>query len=82
MYVDDDLAGAHDVKTAIKARDEPFAALSSAGFPLIKWTSNSNISSEYILNAYFIEFEDTSVENVRWSLECTIRCVLLSFQST
>ena len=52
MYVDDTLAGAQDVKTAIKARDELIAALSSAGFSLKKWTSNSksvfkNIPSEY-----------------------------------
>ncbi|KAH8266991.1 hypothetical protein KR044_005610, partial [Drosophila immigrans] len=41
MYVDDVLAGAHTKKEAIEAIHELQQALSSAGFPLRKWTANN-----------------------------------------
>ena len=40
MYVDDALAGVHDIAAAIRAQNELIAALQSAGLSLRKSTSN------------------------------------------
>ncbi|XP_046808394.1 uncharacterized protein LOC111688723 [Lucilia cuprina] len=40
MYVDDVLAGSHDLSLALKSRDNLIKILNSAGFPLRKWISN------------------------------------------
>ncbi|XP_073811829.1 uncharacterized protein [Musca autumnalis] len=42
MYVDNALAGAHDVELAIEAREQLIEALSSAGFSMRKWTSTTS----------------------------------------
>lgn len=75
MYVDDALAGAHDIATALKTRDELKAALSSAGFSLRKWTSNSrellkDLPKEHLLKSDFLELDDSSVAKtlgIRWN---------------
>ncbi|XP_062704554.1 uncharacterized protein LOC134286876 [Aedes albopictus] len=41
FYVDDFISGAEDVSTALQVRRQTSAMLSSAGFPLRKWASNS-----------------------------------------
>ena len=66
MYVDDALAGAHDVTAAIRAQNELIATVKSAGFSLRKWTSNckqilANLPSDYVLNSDFLEFENSSL---------------------
>lgn len=40
IYVDDVLAGAHDLDTILVARDQLTAVLSTAKFELRKWTFN------------------------------------------
>ncbi|XP_075155819.1 uncharacterized protein LOC142229175 [Haematobia irritans] len=55
MYVDDVLAGSHDVHSSIRMKSQLVSALKSAGFSLRKWTSNSkeflaSIPKEYLLN--------------------------------
>ncbi|XP_065370748.1 uncharacterized protein LOC135962783 [Calliphora vicina] len=75
MYVDDALAGAHDMKLAIKARDQLIAALSSAGFTMRKWTSNNEnilqgLPSDHLLRENFLEIDDVSTTKtlgVRWN---------------
>ncbi|XP_075163831.1 uncharacterized protein LOC142236501 [Haematobia irritans] len=75
MYVDDVLAGSHDVTSSIRIKDELISALSSAGFSLRKWTSNSkeflrSIPKEHLLNDEFLEFDDCSMAKtlgVRWN---------------
>ena len=77
MYVDDALAGAHDINTAISARNELISALSSAGFSLRKWTANSkqllcDLPQEHIYNSDFLEFEDSSLAKplgIRWNAQ-------------
>ncbi|XP_065356083.1 uncharacterized protein LOC135950472 [Calliphora vicina] len=75
MYVDDALAGAHEISLAVKARDQLILALSSAGFSMRKWTSNNErilqcISKEDLLNENFLEINDESVAKtlgIRWN---------------
>ncbi|XP_075150927.1 uncharacterized protein LOC142225036 [Haematobia irritans] len=75
MYVDDVLAGSHDVHSSIRMKSQLVSALKSAGFSLRKWTSNSkeflaSIPKEYLLNEEFLEFEDSSMAKtlgVRWN---------------
>ncbi|XP_075151010.1 uncharacterized protein LOC142225121 [Haematobia irritans] len=75
MYVDDILAGSHDISSAIRAQTELTSALNSAGFSLRKWTSNSTeflrtIPKEYLLNEDFLQFDDSSLAKtlgVRWN---------------
>lgn len=75
MYVDDVLAGSHDIASAIQAKNELISALSSAGFPLRKWTSNSteflqSLPKEHLLNEDFLQFDDCSMAKtlgVRWN---------------
>ncbi|XP_073841451.1 uncharacterized protein [Musca autumnalis] len=52
MYVDDALVGAHDIQSAIQARDELIKALSSAGFSMRKWTSNSKKILQILRTCY------------------------------
>lgn len=40
-YVDDNISGSHDVPTALRLQDDMIKILSSAGFNLKKWASNS-----------------------------------------
>ncbi|XP_069961563.1 uncharacterized protein [Bactrocera oleae] len=75
MYVDDVLAGAHDVANAKMARDELTSSLESAGFALRKWTSNdpkvlSGISQEHLLDTNLLslpESNSTKTLGIRWN---------------
>ncbi|XP_059225708.1 uncharacterized protein LOC131997872 [Stomoxys calcitrans] len=75
MYVDDVLAGAHDIEEAMEAQRQLIGALESAKFSLRKWTSNSatflrNIPKEHLLNGDFLQLEDRSTAKtlgVRWN---------------
>ncbi|XP_017461765.1 PREDICTED: uncharacterized protein LOC108355104 [Rhagoletis zephyria] len=75
MYVDDVLSGGHTIDSAIKARDEISEVLQSAGFPLRKWTANSEqilngIPKADLLSEDFLAFEDTSAVKalgIRWN---------------
>ncbi|XP_036345965.1 uncharacterized protein LOC118755225 [Rhagoletis pomonella] len=75
MYVDDVLSGGHTIDSAIKARDEISEVLQSAGFPLRKWTANSEqilngIPKTDLLSKDFLAFEDTSAVKalgIRWN---------------
>jgi hypothetical protein len=74
MYVDDVLAGAHSIKRATMSIEELRKALETAGFPIRKWTSNhkdvlANIPKDHLLNADFLELEETSLAKtlgIRW----------------
>lgn len=80
MYVDDALYGAPDIPTALQARNQLIDALSSAGFNLRKWTSNSpevleGIPKSHLLQEDFCEFEDTSnakTLGVRWNAKSDV----------
>ncbi|XP_073831801.1 uncharacterized protein [Musca autumnalis] len=75
MYVDDALAGAHELELAIRARDQLIQALSSAGFRMRKWTSNderilNGLPSDHLLSEHFLEIEDESTAKtlgIRWN---------------
>ncbi|XP_075151122.1 uncharacterized protein LOC142225231 [Haematobia irritans] len=75
MYVDDALAGAHEIDVAVKARDQLIRALSSAGFSMRKWTANDDkildgLPAAHLLNEKFLEIEDESKAKtlgVRWN---------------
>ncbi|XP_058987604.1 uncharacterized protein LOC131806835 [Musca domestica] len=75
MYVDDALAGAHELELAIEARDQFVCALSSAGFSMRKWTSNNEkilqgLPPDHLLTENFLEIEDesnTKTLGVRWN---------------
>ncbi|XP_070141620.1 uncharacterized protein [Drosophila kikkawai] len=75
MYVDDVLAGAHTEAEAILAIQELRAALTSAGFPLRKWTSNERallkaLPKEHLLSTDFLDLEEVSTTKtlgVRWN---------------
>lgn len=61
MYVDDVLAGAHDLDTAILARDQLIASLSTAKFELRKWTANdksvlASLPTENLVDAHLLPF--------------------------
>ncbi|XP_073814290.1 uncharacterized protein [Musca autumnalis] len=75
MYVDDALAGAHELALAIEARDQLVCALSSAGFSMRKWTSNEEkilqgLPPDHLLSGKFLEIEDESnakTLGIRWN---------------
>ncbi|XP_073841184.1 uncharacterized protein [Musca autumnalis] len=75
MYVDDALAGAHELALAIEARDQLVCALSSAGFSMRKWTSNEEkilqgLPPDHLLSEKFLEIEDESnakTLGIRWN---------------
>ncbi|XP_075151025.1 uncharacterized protein LOC142225133 [Haematobia irritans] len=75
MYVDDALAGAHEVSLAIKARDQLISALSSAGFSMRKWTSNDErilqgLPKDHLLAENFLEIDAESKAKtlgIRWN---------------
>ncbi|XP_075162890.1 uncharacterized protein LOC142235523 [Haematobia irritans] len=76
LYVDDVLAGAHTVEDAIKSRKELILALDSAGFQLMKWSSNNHnviqdLPSEQLLPLNWLDLsEDSSTKTlgVRWNI--------------
>ncbi|XP_075162598.1 uncharacterized protein LOC142235215 [Haematobia irritans] len=75
MYVDDVLAGAHNLDLALHAREQLRSALSSAGFSLRKWTANDerilkDLPAEHLLRENFLEIEDESKAKtlgIRWN---------------
>ncbi|XP_061386429.1 uncharacterized protein LOC133321354, partial [Musca vetustissima] len=80
MYVDDVLAGAHDLETALAARDQLIIALSSAKFELRKWTANdktilARFPPEHLVDAQLLSFVEASSSKplgIRWNarLDC------------
>ena len=65
MYVDDVLSGTHDIPTALIARDQLIASLSSAKFELKKWTSNERkildrFPPEHLVDAKLLTFVESS----------------------
>ncbi|XP_073827799.1 uncharacterized protein [Musca autumnalis] len=77
MYVDDVLAGTHDLETAITARDQLVSALSSAKFELRKWTANNRsilegISPDHLLDKKILSFVESSGSKplgIRWNAQ-------------
>lgn len=77
MYVDDVLAGSHDLKDAFKRRNELTEVLSSAGFVLRKWTANDirllkDLPPENLLDADFLKLSDASTTKtlgLRWNAD-------------
>lgn len=75
MYVDDVLAGSHDLETAVTARDQLISALSTAKFELRKWTSNNRsilegIPSDQLLDHKILSFVESSSSKplgIRWN---------------
>ncbi|XP_043654518.1 uncharacterized protein LOC122620904 isoform X3 [Drosophila teissieri] len=75
MYVDDVLAGAHTKVEATLAIQELRTALSSAGFPLRKWTANERtllkaLPSDHLLSGDFLDIEEVSTTKtlgIRWN---------------
>ncbi|XP_073811867.1 uncharacterized protein [Musca autumnalis] len=75
MYVDDVMAGAHDLHTARAQRDQLISALSSAKFELRKWTSNnmsllSRFSADELVDAQVLSFFECSSSKplgIRWN---------------
>ncbi|XP_037818450.1 uncharacterized protein LOC119608194 [Lucilia sericata] len=75
MYVDDVLAGAHTISSALKARDELTMVLQSAGFSLRKWTANNDyllkdLSPDHLLGTEFLKLSDSSTTKtlgLRWN---------------
>ncbi|XP_061395347.1 uncharacterized protein LOC133330966, partial [Musca vetustissima] len=75
MYVDDALVGVHTVPEGIKARNSLINILSSAGFELRKWASNSKeilkgLARSDLLNDEFLELGDKSSAKtlgIRWN---------------
>lgn len=75
MYVDDALVGAHSVTECMEIRRQLIEILSSAGFHLRKWTSNSieilkDLPREHLLNEEFLTFDDKSMAKtlgIRWN---------------
>ncbi|XP_073814245.1 uncharacterized protein [Musca autumnalis] len=77
MYVDDVLAGTHDLETALSARDQLISALSSAKFELRKWTANNRsilegISPDHLLDEKVLSFVESSGSKplgIRWNAQ-------------
>lgn len=77
MYVDDVLAGSHTCQQATTAIRELREALTSAGFPLRKWTANhkdllKDIPKDHLLRVDFLELEESSVAKtlgIRWQAD-------------
>ncbi|XP_058987969.1 uncharacterized protein LOC131806993 [Musca domestica] len=75
MYVDDVLAGAHDIETALAARDQLIRALSSTKFELRKWTANNRaildrFPPEHLVDAQLLSFVEASSSKplgIRWN---------------
>lgn len=75
MYVDDLLWGSNNLSECLTARDDLVKILSSAGFLLRKWTSNSDallqgIPPEHLLDSAFLKLSDSSTTKMlglRWN---------------
>lgn len=70
-YVDDVLAGAHDVPTAKMVRDELIASVEYAGFSLRKWASKvlSVIPKERLLNNNLLSFTESNSTIRYWKID-------------
>ncbi|XP_075157736.1 uncharacterized protein LOC142231004 [Haematobia irritans] len=77
MYVDDVLSGGHDLESALAARDQLVAALSTAKFELRKWTANDRalldgLPVEYLVDAQVLSFVEASSSKplgIRWNAQ-------------
>ncbi|XP_065365492.1 uncharacterized protein LOC135958516 [Calliphora vicina] len=77
MYVDDVLAGSHELEDAFERRIELTHVLESAGFVLRKWTANhirllEDLPRENLLDADFLKFADASTTktlSLRWNAD-------------
>ncbi|XP_065362051.1 uncharacterized protein LOC135955621 [Calliphora vicina] len=77
MYVDDVLAGSHELEDAFERRIELTHVLESAGFVLRKWTANhirllEDLPRENLLDADFLKFADASTTKtlgLRWNAD-------------
>ncbi|XP_075162828.1 uncharacterized protein LOC142235458 [Haematobia irritans] len=77
MYVDDVLSGGHDLESALAARDQLVAALSTAKFELRKWTANDRalldgLPLEYLVDAQVLSFVEASSSKplgIRWNAQ-------------
>ncbi|XP_036329728.1 uncharacterized protein LOC118741861 [Rhagoletis pomonella] len=75
MYVDDVLAGFHQISTALQARNELIQVLYSAGFSLRKWSSNTkeliaDLPDDHLLGKEFLDLDETSTTKalgIRWN---------------
>lgn len=75
MYVDDVLAGSHELEDAFRRRNELIEVLGSAGFVLRKWTANhirllEDLPCENLLDADFLKLSDASTTKtlgLRWN---------------
>lgn len=75
MYVDDVLAGSHELEDAFKRRNELTRVLGSAGFTLRKWTANhvrllKDLPPENLLDGEFLKLSDASTTKtlgLRWN---------------
>ncbi|XP_037820796.1 uncharacterized protein LOC119609875 [Lucilia sericata] len=75
MYVDDVLAGSHELSLALRSRDELIKVLDSAKFSLRKWISNENsllvgLKPEHLLSSDILKLEDTTTTKtlgLRWN---------------
>ncbi|XP_046808485.1 uncharacterized protein LOC111690866 [Lucilia cuprina] len=75
MYVDDVLAGAYTLSTALRDRDELIDVLQSAGFSLRKWTANHDyilkgLAPDHLLDTEFLKLSDSCTAKtlgLRWN---------------
>lgn len=76
LYVDDVLAGGHTIQEAVRSRDELIEAMDSAGFKLMKWSSNEpqiiqDLPQEKLLPVKWLDIsEDSSTKTlgIRWNI--------------
>ncbi|XP_075150765.1 uncharacterized protein LOC142224874 [Haematobia irritans] len=76
LYVDDVLAGAHTIEDAITSRKQLILALESAGFQLMKWTTNNHniiqdLPKDQLLPVNWLDLsEDSSTKTlgIRWNI--------------
>ncbi|XP_065354551.1 uncharacterized protein LOC135949022 [Calliphora vicina] len=76
MYVDDVLAGGHTLNDAIKSRKELTTVLKSAGFDLMKWTSNDprviqDLPNETLLPLDWLNLSEntgTKTLGIKWNI--------------
>ena len=75
MYVDDVLAGGHDINSTLLARDQLITSLSTARFELRKWTSNEKsilerLPPSHLVDAQVLSFVEASSSKplgIRWN---------------
>lgn len=76
LYVDDVLAGGHTLQDTINSRKQLISAMESAGFELMKWTSNdpqiiNELPAEKLLPVNLLDISDdasTKTLGIRWNI--------------